>query len=186
VKLAEISVRRPVFAIMMTAALIVLGAVSYLSLGLDLMPKTDSPVVNVFAQLPGASAEEMESQITKRIEEAVNTIGGIDELRSSSSQGTSNVTVTFTLETDMETAVQDVRDTLATIVNLFPADTKPLQIQKFDPDSDSILGMVVQGPRAPQELTEIADKRVKQVMETVPGVGTVSWVGERRREISCS
>jgi len=87
-KLAEVSVERPVFAIMMTAALIVLGAVSYESLGLDLMPKTDAPVVSVQANLPGASAEEIETQITKRIEEAVNTISGIDELRASSDQGT--------------------------------------------------------------------------------------------------
>ncbi len=86
-KIAEVSVKRPVFAIMMTAALIVLGAVSYESLGLDLMPKTDAAVVSVQANLPGASAEEIETQITKRIEEAVNTISGIDELRASSDQG---------------------------------------------------------------------------------------------------
>src|SRR5438445_1094342 len=92
-KIAEISVKRPVFAIMMTAALIVLGAVSYESLGLDLMPKTDAPVVSVQATLPGASAEEIETTITKRIEEAVNTISGIDELRASSDQGNSRVTI---------------------------------------------------------------------------------------------
>ena len=86
-RLAEVSVKRPVFAIMMTAALIVLGAVSYESLGLDLMPKTDAAVVSVQANLPGASAEEIETQITKRIEEAVNTISGIDELRANSNQG---------------------------------------------------------------------------------------------------
>ena len=107
--LADVSVRRPVFAMMMTAALIVLGMFSYKDLGLDLMPKTDVPVVNVFVQLPGASAEEIETQITKRIEEAVNTISGIDELRASSDQGNARVTITFTLERDIETAVQDVR-----------------------------------------------------------------------------
>ena len=127
-KLAEVSVRRPVFAIMMTAALIVLGAVSYESLGLDLMPKTDAPVVSVQANLPGASAEEIETTITKRIEEAVNTISGIDELRASSDQGNSRVTITFTLERDIEAATQDVRDKLAQIVNQFPRDTRPLQI----------------------------------------------------------
>src|SRR5262245_61866947 len=103
--LSDVSVRRPVFAIMMTAALIVLGAVSYESLGLDLMPKTDNPVVNVNANLPGASAEEIETQITKRIEEAVNTISGIDELRANSDQGGSRVTITFTLERDIETEI---------------------------------------------------------------------------------
>jgi len=182
-KLAEVSVRRPVFAIMMTAALIVLGAVSYESLGLDLMPKTDQPVVSVQANLPGASAEEIETQITKRIEEAVNTISGIDELRASSDQGNSRVTITFTLEREIESATQDVRDKLAQIVNQFPRDTRPLQITKMDPDAQPIFGFAVFGPRAPKEITEIAEKRVKQDLETVKDVGSVGYNGERKREI---
>src|SRR6059036_4044663 len=138
-KLAEVSVRRPVFAIMMTAALIVLGAVSYESLGLDLMPKTDAAVVSVHANLPGASAEEIETTITKRIEEAVNTISGIDELRASSDQGNSRVTITFTLERDLESATQDVRDKISGIMGQFPRDIRPPQVFKFDPDSQPIL-----------------------------------------------
>jgi HAE1 family hydrophobic/amphiphilic exporter-1 len=182
-KLAEVSVRRPVFAIMMTAALIVMGIVSYESLGLDLMPKTDLPVVSVQANLPGASAEEIETQITKRIEEAVNTISGIDELRASSDQGNSRVTITFTLEREIESATQDVRDKLAQIVNQFPRDTRPLQITKMDPDAQPIFGFAVYGPRAPKEITEIAEKRVKQELETVKDVGSVTYNGERKREI---
>jgi HAE1 family hydrophobic/amphiphilic exporter-1 len=181
--IANISVKRPVFAIMMTAALIVLGAVSYESLGLDLMPKTDAPVVSVQANLPGASAEEIETTITKRIEEAVNTISGIDELRASSDQGNSRVTINFTLERDIESATQDVRDKLAQIVNQFPRDTRPLQITKMDPDAQPIFGFAVYGPRAPKELTEIAEKRVKQELETVRDVGSVGYNGERKREI---
>jgi HAE1 family hydrophobic/amphiphilic exporter-1 len=181
--LADVSVKRPVFAIMMTAALIVLGAVSYESLGLDLMPKTDAAVVSVQANLPGASAEEIETQITKRIEEAVNTISGIDELRASSDQGNSRVTITFTLEREIEAATQDVRDKLAQIVNQFPRDTQPLQITKMDPDAQPIFGFAVMGPRAPKELTEIAEKRVKQELETVKDVGSVGYNGERKREI---
>jgi HAE1 family hydrophobic/amphiphilic exporter-1 len=182
-KLAEVSVRRPVFAIMMTAALIVLGAVSYESLGLDLMPKTDAPVVSVRADLPGASAEEIETTITKRIEEAVNTISGIDELRASSDQGNSRVTIMFTLERDIESATQDVRDKLAQIVNQFPRDTRPLQITKMDPDAQPIFGFAVYGPRAAKEITEIAEKRVKQELEIVKDVGSVGYNGERKREI---
>jgi hypothetical protein len=182
-KIAEVSVKRPVFAIMMTAALIVLGAASYESLGLDLMPKTDAPVVSVQANLPGASAEEIETTITKRIEEAVNTISGIDELRASSDQGNSRVTITFTLEREIESATQDVRDKLAQIVNQFPRDTRPLQITKMDPDAQPIFGFAVFGPRAPKEITEIADKRVKQELETVKDVGSVGFMGERKREI---
>src|ERR671936_109321 len=101
-KLAEVSVKRPVFAIMMTAALMVLGAFSYRDLGLDLMPKTDQPNVNISVNLPGASAEEVETQLTKRIEEAVNTISGIDELRANSNQGEAQVNVKFTLEREIE------------------------------------------------------------------------------------
>ena len=114
------------------------------------MPKTDAPVVSVQANLPGASAEEIETQITKRIEEAVNTISGIDELRASSDQGNSRVTINFTLERDIESATQDVRDKLAQIVNQFPRDTRPLQITKMDPDAQPIFGFAVFGPRAPQ------------------------------------
>ena len=182
-KLADVSVKRPVFAIMMTAALIVLGAVSYEELGLDLMPKTDAPVVSVQVNLPGASAEEIETQLTKRIEEAVNTISGIDELRASSDQGNSRVTITFTLERDIESATQDVRDKLAQIVNQFPRDTRPMQITKMDPDAQPIFGFAVFGPRAPKEITEIAEKRVKQELETVKDVGSVGYNGERKREI---
>ena len=135
------------------------------------------------ANLPGASAEEIETQITKRIEEAVNTISGIDELRASSDQGNSRVTINFTLERDIESATQDVRDKLAQIVNQFPRDTRPLQITKMDPDAQPIFGFAVYGPRAPKELTEIAEKRVKQELETVKDVGSVGYNGERKREI---
>ena len=181
--LSDVSVKRPVFAIMMTAALIVLGVFSYKDLGLDLMPKTDSPVVNVNVNLPGASAEEVETQITKRVEEAVNTISGIDELRASSDLGSSRVNITFTLERDIESAVQDVRDKVAFIVAQFPPDAKPPVILKFDPDSQPILGFTISGPRDQKELTEIADKRIKQALETVEGVGAMTFSGERKREI---
>src|SRR5882724_7504159 len=141
------------------------------------------PVVAVQANLPGASAEEIETTITKRVEEAVNTISGIDELRASSDQGNSRVSITFFLERDIESATQDVRDKVATIVGQFPRDTKPPQIQKVDPDSSPILAFALYGPRAPKELTEIAEKRIKQNLETLPDVGSVSLNGERKREI---
>jgi HAE1 family hydrophobic/amphiphilic exporter-1 len=183
VVLSDISVRRPVFAMMMTAALIVLGAFSYEDLGLDLMPKTDVPVVNVFVSLPGASAEEIETQITKRIEEAVNTISGIDELRANSDTGNSRVSINFTLDRDIEAATQDVRDKVATIVNLFPRDAKAPVIQKVDPDSAPIFSFALYGPRDRKELTEIADKTFKQNLETLEGVGSITFMGQRKRQI---
>src|SRR3989454_1888363 len=182
-KLAEVSVRRPVFAIMMAAALVLLGAFSYEELGLDLMPKTDPAVVSVQTSLPGASAEEVETQLTKPIEEVVNTISGIDELRANSDQGNSRVIISFTLEREIEAATQDVRDKVATIVGRFPRDTRPPQIQKQDPDAQPIFSFSVYGPRAPKELTEIADKKLKQVLETVRDVGSVSLFGDRRRQV---
>jgi HAE1 family hydrophobic/amphiphilic exporter-1 len=180
-KLAEVSVNRPVFAVMMSAALVVLGWFSYRELGLDLMPRTDSPTVNVRASLPGASAEEIETTITKPIEAAVNTINGIDELRCSSSQGNGNCTITFTLEREIEAATQDVRDKVATV--RFPRDTTPPVVSKFDPDQAPILTLAVVSNRSPKEITQIADKQIKEVLETVQDVGEVSLMGDRRREI---
>lgn len=182
-KLADVSIRRPVFAFMMTMALVVLGAFSYRNLGLDLMPKTDYPMVTVMTRLPGASAEEIETQLTKPIEEVVNTINGIDELRANSDQGSSRVTITFVLERDIEAATQDVRDKVATIVNQFPRDTLPPVIQKMDPDSAPILTLIISGQRSQKEITEIVDKKVKQVLETVQDVGEVIFMGQRHREI---
>ncbi len=182
-KIADVSIRRPVFAIMMSAAIIVLGIASYRQLGLDLMPKTDAPMVFVRTSLPGASAEEIETQITKPVEEIVNTIAGIDELRSSSQQGFSQVMITFVLERNIEEAVQDVRDKVSTITNRFPRDTLPPVIQKIDPDSNPILTIVVSGDRSQKEVSEIVDKQIKQVLETVQNVGEVTFTGDRHREI---
>lgn len=182
-KIADVSIRRPVFAFMMSCAIVVLGIASYNQLGLDLMPKTDYPMVGVRTSLPGASAEEVESQITKPIEEAVNTIAGIDELRSMSRQGFSMVMITFVLERDIESAIQDVRDKVATIVNQFPRDTLAPVIMKNDPDADPILTVAVSGSRSQKEISQIVDKQIKQVLETVEDVGEVTFTGDRRREI---
>jgi HAE1 family hydrophobic/amphiphilic exporter-1 len=182
-KLADVSIRRPVFAFMMSAAIVVLGVASYSQLGLDLMPKTDRPVVFVNTNLPGASAEEIETQITKPIEEAVNTIAGIDELQSSSSQGNSRVFIIFVLERNIEDAVQDVRDKVATITNQFPRDTLPPIIQKSDPDANPVLTIAVSGERSQKEISQIVDKQIKQVLETVNNVGEVTFTGDRHREI---
>jgi HAE1 family hydrophobic/amphiphilic exporter-1 len=182
-KLADVSIRRPVFAFMMTMALVVIGAFSYRTLGLDLMPKTDYPTVTVMTRLSGASAEEIESIITKPVEEVVNTISGIDELRASSDQGSSRVTITFVLERDIESATQDVRDKVATIVGRFPRDTTAPMISKIDPDSSPILTLVISAQRSQKEITEIVDKKIKQALETVQDVGEVAFMGQRRREI---
>ncbi len=182
-KLADVSIKRPVFAFMMSAAVVVLGIAAYNQLGLDLMPKTDMPMVMVRTSLPGASAEEVETQITKPIEAAVNTIAGIDELNSSSQQNGSMVRINFVLEREIESAVQDVRDKVATIVNQFPMATLAPVIQKMDPDANPILTVAISGDRSQKEISQIVDKQIKQVLETVEDVGEVAFTGDRHREI---
>jgi HAE1 family hydrophobic/amphiphilic exporter-1 len=183
VKLADVSIRRPVFALMMSVALVTLGIFSYKSLGVDLMPRTEQPNVNVRVGLPGASAEEVETTLSLPIETAVNSIEGIDELRTNSNQGNTNVNVNFKLEKNMDVAVQDVRDKIGPIANQFGRDATPPVIQKSDPDSGSVLTLAVYGDRDFKELSEIVDEQIKQVLETTSGVAEVQFSGERRRQI---
>jgi HAE1 family hydrophobic/amphiphilic exporter-1 len=182
-KVADVSINRPVFAIMMSLALVTLGIFSYRTLGVDLMPKTDQPNVNVQVSLPGASAEEVESTLSKPVEESVNTINGIDELRTNSNQGGMNANITFNLERNMDSAIQDVRDKMSQTQGRFPRDTQPARVTKYDPDSQPILTLAISGSRDPKELTEIVDKRIKQVIETVNNVGGIEFNGGRRRQI---
>jgi HAE1 family hydrophobic/amphiphilic exporter-1 len=181
--LVDLCVRRPVLATMLVLSLVVLGAASYRDLGLDIFPKVDIPTVTITTRLPGASPEEIESQITKRIEEVVNTINGIDELRSTTIEGRSQVFVSFVLDRELEGAVNDVREKVATVVAAFPDGTEAPVIEKFDVDAAPIMALVVSGRRSPRELTELADKRVKRALEGVKDIGAVALVGARRREI---
>src|SRR5204863_159476 len=113
-KLAEVCIQRPVFAVMLILALVVVGGVSYTKLGVDRFPNVDLPIVSVRTILPGASPEEIESTITKRVEDAVATVEGIDLMRATSTESTSILTVTFNLKRDIDVAAQDVRDAVAT------------------------------------------------------------------------
>ncbi|HSC71230.1 MAG TPA: efflux RND transporter permease subunit, partial [Candidatus Methylomirabilis sp.] len=181
--LADLCVKRPVFATMLIMALVVMGWFSYDRLGLDLLPKIDRPTVTITTRLAGASPEEMETQVTKPIEEVVNTINGLDELRSSTTEGVSRVTAVFALERDPEAVAQDVRDKISTILAKFPENTDPPIVEKFDPDSAPVLGIVVSARRDQREITEFVDKQIKQPLETINGVGSITFVGDRKREI---
>jgi HAE1 family hydrophobic/amphiphilic exporter-1 len=183
-KLAEICIRRPVFASMIVLALVVVGAAGYAQLGVDRYPSVDLPTVSVRTSLPGAAPEEVESLITQQIEEVVNTVDGIDELRSVSGPGTSNVIATFKLDRDLETATQDVRDRVNTVVNRLPEDATPPVISKFDNDSSPVLTIALSGERALRELTELADKTVRVQLERTGGVGEVRVVGGLERAIN--
>ena len=182
-KLADVSIRRPVFALMMSVALVTLGVFSYQDLGVDLMPETEQPNVNVRVGLPGASAEEIETTLTLPIEAAVNSIEGIDELRANSNQGNTNVNINFKLEKSLDVAIQDVRDKIGPIANQFGRDATPPVIQKSDSDSGSVLTIAMYGDRDFKELSEIVDEQIKQVLETTSGVAEIQFSGERRRQI---
>ncbi|MEK7700673.1 MAG: efflux RND transporter permease subunit [candidate division NC10 bacterium] len=179
----EVFVRRPVFTTMLLASLVVLGLASFVQLGVDIFPKVDLPTITITTRLPGASPEEIESQITKPIEEVVNTIAGLDELRSSTIEGQSQVFATFILERNVQEAANDVREKVSTILSRFPQSTEPPIVEKVDPDSAPVLAVVVSGQRSAREITEIADKKIKRLLETVKDVGAITLVGARRREI---
>lgn len=181
--ITEICVKRPVLASMIITTLVVLGTVSYFQLGVDLYPKVDLPTVTVTTILEGASPEEIETEITKPLEEAINTISGIDILRSTSSEGRSSVYASFILEKDLDEAVNDVRQKVSATLSQLPKDIENPVIEKVDPDATPILAILVSGNRDPKEITEIADKVIKRRLQTVRDVGSVTLVGDRQREI---
>ncbi len=182
--LAAVCIRRPVFAVMLIAALVVVGSVAFRNLGVDRLPSVDLPTVNVRTTLPGASPEEVESQVSQIIEEAVNTIEGIEELRSISGQGSSIVLATFSLDRDIDAAAQDVRDRVATVLRRLPEDAEPPVVSKFDNDSSPVLQIALSGDFSIRELTEIADKLIRPRLERAPGVGQVQIVGGLERTIN--
>jgi HAE1 family hydrophobic/amphiphilic exporter-1 len=183
-KLAEICVRRPVFATMLIMTMIVLGAFSYNRLTVESFPRVEFPIVLITTRLPGAAPAEIETEITDKIEEAVNTISGIEELRSTSSEGTSLVTVQFELERDLDTAAQDVRDKINRVLPLLPRTIDQPTIEKIDPDAAPIMSVSIASNRNIREMTEYADKVVRRQIESVNGVGQVLIVGGRRRQIN--
>ncbi len=181
--IADLCVRRPIFATMFIGVLVVLGWFSYQRLGVDLFPKVDVPTVMVTTTLPGAAPEETEARVTKPLEEAINTVSGIDEMRSNTMEGISQIVIQFKLERDLDAAVQDVRDKISTALNQLPDGTKPPLVQKFDLDAVPILTMTVTGYQSIKELTEIARRKLKEPLESVDGVGAIGIVGGREREI---
>ena len=182
-RLAELCIRRPVFATMLVMLFVVLGAMSYLRLGVDLYPNVDFPIASISTTLKGASVEEVETRVTKPIEEGVNQIQGIDELSSQTKEGLSRVLVQFQLERDGAEAAQDVRDKVAIVMAQLPQDVDPPVVVKFDFDASPIMRIAVSGERDPRELTEIARKRIKEDIETLSGVGSITIIGGEERAV---
>jgi multidrug efflux pump subunit AcrB len=183
-KLAEICVRRPVFATVIILALVVFGAFAYGKLGVDRFPNVEFPFVIVTTVLPGAAPEEIETELTDKIEESVNTISGIDELTSFSAENVSVVMISFTLEKNRDVAAQEVRDKVSSILGDLPQDADPPIVQSFDPGAIPVVTIAVSGPGSQRDISEYVDKNLRRRLETVYGVGQVLVVGARPRQIN--
>ena len=181
--IAGLCVQRPVFAVMLISFLVVLGIFSFRDLGVDLFPRTDPATVTITVPLPGATAEEVSTQVILPLEEAVSSVSGLDELTSEASEGSARITCKFVLERDTEGAAQDVREKVSAAIRFLPVNALPPTIAKDDPDSDPVLSLLISGGSNLRETTEIADKQVKRALETVNGVGEVDLTGGRLRQI---
>ncbi|MCW8140012.1 MAG: efflux RND transporter permease subunit [Planctomycetota bacterium] len=182
--LADVSIARPVFGSMIIVTLVVIGGASWLRLGVDRFPSVDLPTVSVRTTLPGASTEEVETEVSQRIEEAVNQAAGLDELRSISGPGSSVVVARFDLSRDIDAAAQDVRDRVATVLRQLPLDAEAPIISKFDNDTTPVLTLALTGDLPLRELTELAELRVKPLLERSAGVGQVEVVGGLARAVN--
>jgi len=181
--LSEVSIRRPVFAAMMTMALVVLGATSYFALSVDLFPDVDFPFVIIAVTYPGASAESVETDVTKKVEDVCNTIAGVKHIESTAYEGYSLTFIEFTLETEGLDAAAEVRDKVSTIRGELPEDIEEPVIQRFDPDAEPIISLAISGPQTMRDLTDYVDDVIKPRLENIPGVGAATLVGEAEREI---
>ena len=181
---SEVCIRRPVFTWVLVMIPVVLGLASYGRLGVDLFPNVDFPVCAVTTALPGASVEEMETSVTKPIEDIINTISGIEEVRSTTNEGVAVVTVQFQLSKNGDVGTQEVRDKINTILAELPEGTQAPIVDKFETDGMPVMTIAISGRRDFREVTEIARRQIKERLETVDGVGAVSLVGGRTRSIN--
>ncbi len=182
--LSDLSVKQPVFATMMMAALVVLGVFSYKGLSTDLFPKVDLPIVSVQTIYPGVAPETVETEVTKRIEEAINPVEGVRHITSTTSEGVSIVVAEFELGTNIHTAAQDVRSKVSALRRDFPAAVEEPVIERIDPADLPILSLSVASPQlSPKQLTSLAEKVITKRLENIQGVGSLKIIGGQRREI---
>ena len=180
----RVSINNPVFATMMMAALLVLGVFSYSRLPVEQFPDVSFPVVVVQTEYPGASPENVEEEVTRRVEESVNTISGIKTLSSRSYEGVSVVIIEFDLSIDPKLAAQDVREKIALIRSSFRDEIKEPRVSRFNPDDYPIASVAVtSATKSLRELTSLADQVIKKRLENVGGVGQATLVGGVKREI---
>ncbi len=183
--LAEICVRRPVFATVLSLVIVVVGLVFYFQLGVDQFPKVEFPVIVISTIQPGASPEDMETEVSDKIEAAVNTLSGVDELRSNSAEGISQVIIQFDLEKDVDAAFQEVQQKINLVLPELPRGVDPPVVMKFDPDAVPVLFVSLNAQGKSQgEITDLADRVVRRRIETVNGVGQVTIIGGQKRQVN--
>ncbi|MBZ0199940.1 MAG: efflux RND transporter permease subunit [Ignavibacteriaceae bacterium] len=182
-KLANVSIKRPVFTTMIVMAIVVLGLFSFMQLNVDQYPDIDIPYVTITTVLPGAGPEQIESDVTKIIEDAVNPIAGVEHISSTSMEGVSIVTIQFKLEVNGEIASQEVREKTAAVRSDLPDDVKDPIIQRLDPASAPILTLSISADRTEKEITTYTKDVIKKRLENVSGVGSAEVVGGAERKI---
>jgi len=181
--LADVSIKKPVFATMMIVALLVLGWVSFTKLSVELFPNIDFPLVVVYTVYPGAGAESVEIEVTREVEDAVNPISGIERITSKSSEGLSTVIVEFELGVKGLDAAQEVRDKVSSIRGELPLDIEDPIVQRWDPGTEPVLSIAIAGDRSPRDLTYIVKENIKKRLENISGIGSINLIGGYEREI---
>jgi hydrophobe/amphiphile efflux-1 (HAE1) family protein len=182
--LASLCIKQPVFTWVLMLLFVVVGAFGYKSLGVDQFPKVEIPTILITSTLNGSAPEEIETDVSDKIEGTINTISGVDELRSTSSDGVSLVIVTFDMSKDIDVAAQEVRDHINNITPDLPKGMDPPVVQKVDPDASPILFVTLSAPGDIRDVTELADKRVRRQIESINGVGQLKILGGHKRQVN--
>ena len=182
--LAAFCVKRPVFATVIVLLISVVGLFAYFGLGVDRFPKVEFPIVTVTTVLQGADAQQVETEITDKLEGALNTISGIDEMRSVSAEGVSQIFVTFVLDKSSDVAAQEVRDKVSGVLAELPDGVDPPTILRLDPDATPVMTLAVSSEANVRDVTEFADKTMRRELESLSGVGQVTIIGGRPRQIN--
>ena len=177
-------ISRPVFTAMLTLTVIVFGVVAYPRIGVDQMPEVEFPIVTVTTVLPGADPESIERNVTKPLEEALNTLPGLDTLRSVNVENVSQIVIRFDLDRRVDVAAQDVRDRVQATLSKLPREIQTPVVEKFDIGASPVSTLAFSAPLPIERLTKMAEDVVKPALQQIQGVGAVELLGGRKREIT--
>lgn len=181
--LSNVSLKRPVFITVIIIALLALGVVSYMGLPIDQLPNVDTPTVSVTITESGAAPDQIESKITKKVEDSVGQISGVQHISSTITEGVSTTSISFELEKSSAEAMQDVKDKLSSIRGNLPSDINEPVVTKYDSSASPIFSLAVTGPMSNSQLSQLVDDDIVKKLQTISGVGAVNTYGEQEREI---